>query len=54
MHGTMHERQHFKLDYMCYGEPVKAAERCRHASMVPTVDTQDDTRCCSLHHLKSV
>ena len=54
MHGTMHERQHFKFNSQCYVEPVEIAERRCHASMVPTVDTQDDTRCCSLHHLQSV
>ena len=57
MHGTMHERQHFKFKSLCYGEPVEFAERRCHASMVPTVYTQDDTRCCSLlwlHHLESM
>ena len=28
MHGTMHERQHFELDSLCYGEPVKYIEQC--------------------------
>ena len=39
MHGTMHERQHFKFNSMCYGEPVEIAERRCHAAMVPTVYT---------------
>ena len=25
MHGTMHERQHFKFNSLCYGEPVEFA-----------------------------
>ena len=54
MHGAMHKRQHFEINSLRYVEPVEVAERCRHASMVPTVYTKDDTRCCSLYHLKSV
>ena len=37
MHGTMHERQHFKFNSQGYGEPVEIAERRCHAAMVPTV-----------------
>ena len=39
----MHERQHFKFNSLCYGETVKFAERRLHASMVPTVYTQDSS-----------
>ena len=51
VHDTMHERQ--ELDSLCYGEPVKFAERRCHASMVPTVDTQDDTQILYLGHTYS-
>ena len=32
MHGTMHERQHFKFYSLCYGEPVELASEQNQVS----------------------